>query len=489
MMGFVGLTTKRGPALVIGGTGIVFITTFAVLATGTWSLPAFLLTLPHAACAALTATFAALLVASALSALGNRMLRRHAKHMRTALNSMAQGLCMFDAAERLVVCNTRYYEMYGLIESDVPPGVTLSQVLARRVAKGTFSRDPEKYRQEFLDEVRKGRTILHEVKTTDGRVLRVMNHPLRSGGWIGTHEDITQRREAELKLTAMQETEQRRATVEGAIAAFRKRIDRLLQSVVVRAGDMRETATGLFGAFDTTAQRAGSAVQRSNSATVNVDNAASSANELAASVVDIGGRVGEAARMVRQTVDEMQATNADMQLLSQAAQRIDDVIKLIRNIAGQTNLLALNATIEAARAGEAGRGFAVVASEVKSLAVQTGKATEDISAQILAVQQSTDKAAAAIERVAQRMDEINAHTTAVAASVEQQTAATNDIFQNVTGAADATKLIVSVLGEVAGAAAETQKTAQSVLDAAQSVEGAAGEMRAEVEDFLTKVAM
>src|SRR5581483_2946821 len=94
-----------------------------------------------------------------LSALGNRMLRRHAKHMRTALNSMAQGLCMFDAAERLVVCNTRYYEMYGLIESDVPPGVTLSQVLARRVAKGTFSRDPEKYRQEFLDEVRKGRTI------------------------------------------------------------------------------------------------------------------------------------------------------------------------------------------------------------------------------------------------------------------------------------------------------------------------------------------
>ena len=72
--------------------------------------------------------------------------------------------------------------------------------------------------------------------------------------------------------------------------------------------------------------------------------------------------------------------------LPTAAQKIGDVVELIRNIAGQTNLLALNATIEAARAGEAGRGFAVVASEVKSLAVQTAKATEDISSQILSVQ-------------------------------------------------------------------------------------------------------
>ena len=107
--------------------------------------------------------------------------------------------------------------------------------------------------------------------------------------------------------------------------------------------------------------------------------------------------------MVRLAVGEAHATNQDIDALAQAAHKIGDVIKLIRNIAGQTNLLALNATIEAARAGEAGRGFAVVASEVKSLAVQTAKATEDISSQILEVQNSTGKAVEAIGRIAHRM--------------------------------------------------------------------------------------
>ncbi|MGB6911201.1 MAG: methyl-accepting chemotaxis protein, partial [Pseudolabrys sp.] len=85
-----------------------------------------------------------------------------------------------------------------------------------------------------------------------------------------------------------------------------------------------------------------------------------------------------------------------MARLADTVQHIGEVVNLIRNIAGQTNLLALNATIEAARADEAGRGFAVVASEVKSLAVQTAKATEQIAMQIEAVQSSTRVTADAI---------------------------------------------------------------------------------------------
>src|SRR5205085_2939014 len=84
----------------------------------------------------------------------------------------------------------------------------------------------------------------------------------------------------------------------------------------------------------------------------------------------------------RVSVTEAESTNQQIAGLAEAAQKIGDVVKLIRDIAGQTNLLALNATIEAARAGDAGRGFAVVASEVKSLAVQTAKATEEIAAQL-----------------------------------------------------------------------------------------------------------
>jgi len=151
--------------------------------------------------------------------------------------------------------------------------------------------------------------------------------------------------------------------------------------------------------------------------------------------------------------------------------------------------LALNATIEAARAGEAGRGFAVVAAEVKSLAVQTAKATEDIASHILAVQQSTGGAVEAIRKIAGRMHEINQYTTAVAAAVEQQSSATGEISHNVASAAQGSGHVVDVLSEVVGAASETRVSADVVRDASQTVESAVANLRLEVEDFLAKVAV
>ena len=401
-------------------------------------------------------------------ALYTRHLRRKNKQMQTAIDSMAQGLCMFDAAERLVICNSQYYKMYELTPADVRPGATLSEVLTKRVTKGTFSRDPEQYQKEFLAEVRHGRTITHEVKSKGGRLLLVMNHPMKGGGWIGTHEDITERRQTEQRAIVMQQQEERRSTIDNAIAAFRAQAEILLQTVAKSAGDMRDTATGLFGTFGHTSQRAESAAQASNEASTNVETAATAAEELSNSIAEIGQRLNQTAEVVRLTVSETHATNQDIAALAQAAQKIGDIVKLIHNIAGQTNLLALNATIEAARAGEAGRGFAVVASEVKSLAVQTAKATEDISNQIVEVQNSTDKAVEAIGRISRRMGEINNHTSSVAGSVQQQDAATREISQNVASAAEGAKMVATVLNEVAGATNKTQQSAQTVLTASES---------------------
>jgi methyl-accepting chemotaxis protein len=441
---------------------------------------------------ALTAVFAAVVAQLAMSLTGAMLTRRQSREIeqiRTAIDSMAQGLCMFDAAERLVVCNAQYYKMYELTPADVKPGATLSEVLAKRVAKGTFSRDPQEYRKEFLTAVGHGRTIVHEVKSKGGHLLLVTNHPMKGGGWIGTHEDITERRQAEQQRTAMQHQEERRAVIENAISAFRERAENLLRTVADSAGEMRATAAGLFNASGHTSKRAESAVQTSNEASTNVETAAIAADELSSSIAEIERRLNQTTEVVRVAVDEAQVTNQDIGALAQGARKIGDVTKLIRNIAGQTNLLALNATIEAARAGEAGRGFAVVAAEVKSLAVQTAKATEDISSQIMEVQNSTDKAVEAIGRIAHRMQEIDEYTSAVAASVQQQSAATSEISQNVASAADGSKLIVTVLSEVAGATTETQESAQTVLAVSESVEKAAANLRSEVEGFLTKVAV
>ncbi len=486
----VSASLKRGWQLVMLVGLAAFATSSAALMTfATGQIAPVILTISEIVLIVIIAALVAHFAMSLTGMLIVRHVRQQNKQIRTAIDSMAQGLCMFDASERLVVCNRQYFEMYGLTPTDVKPGSTLSEVLAKRVAKGTFSRDPHEYRKEFLAAVGQGRTIVHEVKSTGGRLLLVTNHPMKGGGWIGTHEDITERRVAEQQRLTMLQQEERRSIVESAISVFRERAENLLQTVTERAHEMRSTAANLSNGSGHTSQRAESAVQTSNEAATNVKTAAVAADELSHSIVEIGQRLNQTAKVVKIAAGEAHATNQDIDALAQAAQRIGDVVKLIRHIAGQTNLLALNATIEAARAGEAGRGFAVVASEVKSLAVQTAKATEDIANQILEVQNSTGKAVEAIERIAHRMGEIDNFTSAVAASVQQQAAATGEISKNVASAANGAELIVTILSEVSGATIETQQSAQRVLTASESVEVAGSDMRSEVESFLTKVAV
>jgi methyl-accepting chemotaxis protein len=408
--------------------------------------------------------------------------------LRVAINNMSQGLCMFDRNERLVVCNCRYKELYQLSDDIVKPGRTLAGLLEFRIANGTFSRDPDEYRQTLVAAMRAGKTTHAEVKSADGRTVSISNRPMADGGWVAPHDDITERRAAERERASMHEQQQRRATVEQAIAAFRQRVEDHLRTVTDGAMAMRSTATALFASSGETSQRAEGAVSTSNEASTNVDTAAVAADELADSIGEISRQLSMTTSIVRAAVAEAQGTNQQITALAQAAQKIGDVVKLIRTIAGQTNLLALNATIEAARAGEAGKGFAVVASEVKSLAVQTAKATEDISKLINAVQTSTGSAVDAIGRIASRMQEIDSCATAVSASVQQQSAATTEISQNVASAAEGAKLVVSVLGEVTGAASETRQSAESVLSASQAVASAAAALRHEVEGFLARVA-
>ena len=434
------------------------------------------------------AAVVALLAMAITTAMLARKLRVDSLRMRVAINNMSQGLCMFDGNERLVVCNQRYMEMYSLSPEIVKPGCSLQSLLEYRIHNGSFSRDPAEYRNELTSAMAAGHTTTTEVKSKDGRSISVINRPMPDGGWVATHEDVTERRDAERERITMQEQQQRRAVIEQAIATFRRRVEDHLKTVAEGAKAMRSTATTLFSNSGQTSQSADGAVSASNEASTNVETAAVAADELSGSINEIGRQLAKTTDIVRAAVGEAQGTNHQITALAQAAQKIGDVIKLIRAIAGQTNLLALNATIEAARAGEAGKGFAVVASEVKSLAVQTAKATEDISKLIMAVQAATSSAVSAIGRISSRMQEIDSCATAVSAAVEEQSAATGEISQNVASASDGAKVVVAVLGDVSGAAAQTRQSAESVLTASQAVEAAAAELRSEVEGFLARVA-
>jgi methyl-accepting chemotaxis protein len=210
---------------------------------------------------------------------------------------------------------------------------------------------------------------------------------------------------------------------------------------------------------------------------------------LSKSIAEINRQLLRATEVIGAATNEAQSTNQDISGLAKAAKKIDDVVKLIQSVARQTNLLALNATIEAARAGAAGKGFAVVASEVKALAVQTGRATDDIAAQIAAVQSSTHSAVGAIANIADRMRDIQQFTSAIAVSVDQQSAATQEISGSVLAAAAGTKSVVSVLERVSRAIADMRSSADTVLAASQAVEKAADSLRGNVDGFLRKVAV
>jgi methyl-accepting chemotaxis protein len=253
------------------------------------------------------------------------------------------------------------------------------------------------------------------------------------------------------------------------------------------ATEMRTTARGMSATADQTSQQATTVATVAEQASVNVQTVAAATEELSSSVSEIGRQVTQSTRIAGQAVEEANRTNVTVQGLSAAAQKIGDVVNLISDIASQTNLLALNATIEAARAGEAGRGFAVVASEVKSLATQTAKATEDISAQVAAMQGATSEAVQAIENIGGTIGSINEIATAIASAVEQQGAATLEISRNVQQAAEGTgKVSTNIIG-VNKAAGETGVAANQVLGSAEQLSSQTTALRAEVDRFVANI--
>ncbi len=295
------------------------------------------------------------------------------------------------------------------------------------------------------------------------------------------------------ELRKAQETQKQQAAEERRIAMndladkFEQSIGEVVGNVTQASSRLQGTAEEMARTAEETSGQSTAVAAASEQVTANVQTVASATEELSASIREIAQQVAEASRMTNEAVGHARSSTQEVQGLTDAAQRIGDVVRIINDIAGQTNLLALNATIEAARAGEAGKGFAVVASEVKALASQTTKATDEIASQIKAMQEATVRSAQVITHIAETIDQLSQSSTAIASAVEEQGAATQEIARNVQQAAVGTTEVAGNITQVSQAANVTGSAATSLLSAAGTLSKDGAALKKQVDGFLREI--
>lgn len=286
---------------------------------------------------------------------------------------------------------------------------------------------------------------------------------------------------------ARAEREQTAQKVENLTKSFDGQVAAILSTVTGSVDRLQDTANLMRSNAEETSAKSATVADAAENASSNVGVVASASDQMSSSIQEISKRVTQSTTITANAVSEVADTNAKIQDLAEAANKIGEVVGLITDIADQTNLLALNATIEAARAGDAGKGFAVVASEVKNLAAQTAQATDEISSQIRSIQSATGDTVNAIESIGRTIDQTNEIASSIASAVEEQGVATKEISSSADQAASGTREVTDNIAMVHAAAGDTGEAADKVLTAAQDLGEQSAQLKGLIESFLNDV--
>ena len=356
-------------------------------------------------------------------------------------------------------------------------GLTIALMVAGFVvaAVGTFSvlgtvRRPLHLVEEHLDAIARGdlMAVIPSSGVAEFARIRSQLRAVKAKLNYALQERAERQRQAE---------EERIAALQGMAETVEREAGRAVEQVAQRTGAMAQDADAMANSAERVSVNAQSVAAAAEQALANAQTVAAATEELAASIREISSQIDHSSAVTRRAVENGRRTQGTIQSLSEAVGRIDEVVKLITDIASQTNLLALNATIEAARAGEAGKGFAVVAQEVKNLANQTARSTEEITRQISEIQGVTGTAVAAVAEIGDTIGEIDQISSAIAAAMEEQAAATQEISRNVVETSNAAQEVSVRIAAVSSDADQTGSQAGGVRAGSDEVAASIDELR------------